>query len=67
MTWTPEAIRNLRKRLVITQAELAKRLDTRCSVQTVSRWENGGSNVGKYYRKRLDRISKHNKQGDRQE
>ena len=39
--WDAEVVRRLRKRLGVTQAELANRLGTR--QQTVSEWETGHS------------------------
>ena len=39
--WDAEAVRHLRDRLGVTQAELADRLGTR--QQTVSEWETGAS------------------------
>lgn len=40
-TWKPEQIIALRKKLELTQEELARKLNTTFS--TISRWENGWS------------------------
>ena len=39
MTWTPERIQQLRRRLSLTQTELAERMGVRQA--TVSDWERG--------------------------
>lgn len=53
--WTPSAIRELRQRLDLTQAELGHLLGV--SVKTVNLWENGHTVPSKLARLALDRLN----------
>lgn len=53
--WDAEAVRALRARLGLTQAELAERLGTR--QQTVSEWETGASTPRRMSRRLLRMVA----------
>jgi DNA-binding transcriptional regulator YiaG len=53
--WSPDAIRALRDRLGMTQADFADRLGAK--VTTVSRWETGVTHPQPVFRDQLDRLA----------
>jgi putative transcriptional regulator len=53
-TWTPEAVRDLRHRLGLTQTQFAARLG--CSIQAVQHWEHGLRTPTGLYAAVLDRL-----------
>lgn len=52
--WTPERIKELRRRLQVTQRTLAEQLDIRHA--TICHWETGQHTVSPRYAQKLDRM-----------
>ena len=53
--WTPEAVRDLRRRLGVTQQQMADRLG--CHLRAIGQWEQGTRTPTGLYAAALDRLA----------
>ncbi|MBQ43080.1 MAG: transcriptional regulator [Gemmatimonadetes bacterium] len=62
MKFTPDAVKQLRERLGLTQAEFAKRVGV--SVRAVAHWEAGTRNVSTLAQRVLQQLTKEAANGE---